>query len=161
RDLGELDAVHDAGPKPPVFDRQQPSISSDQFVLRAWAAGKRSLRNISPGVYEEDSPGRIGMRLAITTEGADQVGDNGTKTRLCLPGQPLFDRLAEEWAKKQSHRVFDLTSSTELEAQKLASSWLEQFNGASFVSAAVRGNKPLISGSVLVLVTAQNGLDQY
>jgi superfamily II DNA or RNA helicase len=160
-DLGQLDAIHSTGPTPPVFERPQPSMPADQFVLRAWAARSRAVREVLPGVYEENGCGRPQSRMALTSEAAEAAEASGLSPILFLPGQPAFERLAEDWAGRQAHRVFDLTPQTAQAAERIAREWLSRYEGATFVSASVRGKKPLVSGSALVLVTASNGVDQY
>lgn len=159
RELGQLDAVHSTGPKPPEFDRPPPSMTAHEFVLRAWAASHRPLREVGSGLYEDAALGRQTVRVALTAEAAEAA--SGMGARLCVPGQPDFERLAGDWAGRPSHRVFDLASLTTTAAERLARVWLRKYEGTTLVAAKVRDRKPLVAGSVLVLVTASNGVDQY
>ena len=79
---------------------------------------------------------------------------------LYVPGQAAFDGLLEHWGKKRFHRVVDLRKATEDSAEDIARAWCENYKGVTFISCQVRSRKSLVSGKVLVLVTAVNGIDQ-
>jgi hypothetical protein len=159
RDLGSLDAIH-TGQPPPRFERPQPSIPADQFALRAWAAVGRPLREVGPGLYVEAGPGQPARRLALDAAAVGQAS-NGPPVQLCVPGQPAFDRLAERWAEQRCHRVLDLRQVTQAGAERLAREWCASYQGVTFVSCRAREPKPLVNGEVLVLATAENGVDQH
>jgi superfamily II DNA or RNA helicase len=151
RDLGALDEIHVANAAQPKFERPQPSIPANQFVLRAYAAEGRPMRQVHPGVYELAAAKRPAPRLVLDPTTAEEV--NGAPVHLYVPGQPAFDRLAERWAEKRSHRVIDLRPITERHAETIARQWCAEFDGVSFLSCQVRVRTPVVRGKVLVLVT--------
>jgi superfamily II DNA or RNA helicase len=132
RDLGALDEIHTTGEQPPVFDRPKPSMAADEFSRRALAAKGRQPKEA-----------------------------NGVPASPCVPGQPEFDRLVEHWAHRRSHRVFDLRPDTERDAEQIAREWCASYEGVSFLSCEVRSRKPLVNGKVLVVLTAENGVDRH
>jgi superfamily II DNA or RNA helicase len=132
RDLGALDAIHSTWQHPPVFERPKPSMPAEQFVIHALAAEGRPLR-----------------------------APNGLAASVCVPGQPVFERLVEHWAQRRSHRVIDLRPDTERAAEQIARDWCATYEGVTLLSCKVRTRRPLVNGKVLVLLTAENGVDRH
>ena len=135
-------------------------MSAGEFVRRALTAEGHAVREIRPGLLEVTRSHSPAERIAITPLAAD-CQDASNNATPCFPGQRAFERLVEQWANRQCHRVLDLRDQTQPNAKRLAQEWCARYSGATLVSSTIRTRKPHISGHVLVRTSAENQLDRH
>jgi superfamily II DNA/RNA helicase len=160
QDLGTLDASAIAVGSPPRFERPPPLMSAEDFARRALSAEGHQLREVRPGLFQDLGVRGSNTFVALSPHAAELPGTNAVVSSY-IPGLPAFERLAERWSSRRSHRVLDLRRETDTAAERVARQWCENYPGVKFLSCLVRLRKSFINGRVLVRTTAENRVDQH
>ncbi len=167
--LGDLDALHTSGVRPPELSVSQPDKPLRDFVLMA-------LRH--EGCIIEDRPD-LGADVARVQNTAEQSITLATFDRkswrdlreeqpsgfrridLYQRGQPAFERLLQRWLTTSQSFVIDAASDDETRVGIAADNWVQRCRGGQVSSVRIIKATTAFAGTVQVSGRAVNGVDRY
>ena len=154
RTLGQLDALHHTGAKPPELHKCEPSIDARTFVMQALAAeGVEPLADGADGLTFLERGARV--RATLARQFPEGV-------RSLAPGCIDFERLVARWCARAGHRVRRGAVPDGAAVQHAVQSWISARGlGAQTVSITEGGSEPSFSGRLQICVRVSNGFDNY
>lgn len=161
--LGSQDSGDEEELVPPSFEPFKPSMSADQFVMKALQAEGCTLRPKADDTIEVYQPGKPVERITFKPEVAEDSESTGVfmgnAPKLYLPGRPPFERLVQRWLQRSGHVVRDLCANTEALALLAIKAWCDSVPDAAFDSFEKKRSTPRKIGGVVCRVKAANGVD--
>jgi superfamily II DNA or RNA helicase/ribosomal protein S27E len=162
--LGVLDSLHESGPRMPKLGRVDPSVSSEEFVLRAKTAGGGQVQRRNDETFEVRVSGLVEEVITFNEDVAASLAGQASfmsNVRLYLPGKPAFERLVQHWVDHSGHFHWDKSALTRTWAETLAGEWCQTIPGGEFKGVDLSARQPKFQGKVRVKVKASNGVDSY
>ncbi len=150
------------GPTPPKFDPVRPSITAEQFVMRALTAEGCTLRPKPDDTIDVIKPGKPVDRITFKPEAVEREASGvfmGNAPKLYLPGRPAFERLVQRWLQRSGHCVRDLSANSEALTLLAVKSWCDGLPDTEYESFATKGSRRRMAGGVVCRVKAANGVD--
>ena len=152
--LGQLDALHRTGAKPPALRRCEPSLDARTFVMDALAA-----EGAQPALEGADTISFLERGARVQASLARQVP---VGVRSLAPGSTDFERLVARWSSRSAHRVRRVAAPDADSIRAAVQSWAgERALGAQVTALAERVREPSFSGRMQVCVRVSNGFDSY
>jgi superfamily II DNA or RNA helicase len=152
--LGQLDALHRTGAKPPELRRCEPSLDARTFVMEALAAeGAQPMDEGNDTISFLERGARVQASLARRTPAGH---------RSLAPGSTDFERLVGRWSSRSAHRVRQGPPPDAQSIRSAVGAWAaERGPGAQITALAERSREPAFAGRMQVCVRVSNGFDSY
>jgi superfamily II DNA or RNA helicase len=152
--LGGMEGTGHVGPRPPHFDRSEPRLDAEQFVLRAFPVLGTAVKQEAPDLY-----------AAIGEEGRElfRFSDLQTDVRPSVryaPGNPPFQRLVDRIATTGVHAIEDADQNPAAEGARIVRHWAAGFGG-TVASLKLAGVERCLQGDATLRVRATVAHDSY
>lgn len=162
--LGQLDALHSAGPKSPKLSKFKPSRPLQEFVLDALKADGYSISPDRNGIFQAVPSSGAKSLFAFDDAALEQAPPGafgGNAPRLYKQGSAAFERLAQSWCEKNSHHIVDLTKPDTSQLRHVAEEWAKGIGSLSVLDAVLESTEPAFQGSVLLRTKSVVSVDSY
>ncbi len=161
--VGALDAMHNAGSKPPDLTQVQRSMPHPVFVEKALRASGANLTPISNG-FAVKHPGYSDERIFFREEDLEQTSPGyfgGPRSYLYAPGEPAFERLVGQWKNSPDAWVCRAINDGDEALDSAVRAWLGKFDGSSLNSWSVTSSREHFGGQLQLQAEAQVSHDRY
>lgn len=164
--VGNLDAMHTSGPKPPDLTRATPRVPVPTFVGSANRAAGAVVQELADGRLQINEPGKAPRVVTFDDQDPELRRApgyfGGKSTVLYEPGEAPFERLVGSWDVLRQHAVERRDTQPEVVAASVAATWPASLGNDVELSAAnVTAKTPLFEGVVQVRVSASVAHDGY
>ena len=119
--LGQLDAMHHAGPRLPEFDPVVPRLSVADFVRRALEADGAHVQDDRTGGLVVALPGAAPWTVVF--DAADPRLAGAAPPVLMAEGRPAFERLVAVWSARRGHALRDARGRAGADPAAVARAW--------------------------------------
>lgn len=154
RTLGQLDALHRTGAKPPELRACEPSMDPRTFVMQALAA-----EGAEPRAEAWDGLSFVESGARVHASFAQQVSPG---VRSFAAGSIEFERLVARWCARSGHRVRRAAAPDAAAVHAAVQSWVSGRGiGAQATSISERSREPSFIGRMQVCVRVSNAFDSY
>ncbi len=154
RTLGQLDAIHRTGAKPPELRACEPSMDARAFVMQALAA-----EGAEPRAESGDGLSFVESGARVQASFARQVPPG---VRSLAAGSIDFERLVARWCARSGHRVRRAAVPDGAAVQAAVQSWVScRGIAAQATSIVERSREPAFAGRMQVCVRVSNAFDSY
>ncbi|BAM05294.1 DEAD/DEAH box helicase [Phycisphaera mikurensis] len=151
--------LEDDQPRPPKFEKVEPTMDSEELVLAAYRAfGHEVDFDPRARLYRTVGPSGRGTHL--------HFGDRGSRTLIGeqdhRPGRPGFVRTMERLIVEGGHLTADALRTPEAAVRAAVDAWLvaECGDGYAVEAVEVLDRRPQVHGRVTMRVEAFNGVDR-
>ena len=152
--LGDSDSSGYVGPQPPKFDKTEPRLHAEQFVLRAYPMLGTAVAQEGPDLYRASS--------AHSSE-YFRFGEEPSAERRSVryaPNTPSFQRLVDRVVASGQHAMEDADENTGQRAARIVKDWLTTFGGKA-ISMKVASIKKCAEGDATLRVRATVAHDAF
>ena len=157
------DTVIDSTPMPRL-ESKPPSLTLDQFVIKALESDGGRVERLEDGLYVVKSERYGEERFTFdetVLERATQSGVFlGRSPVLYQQGKPAFERLIQRWLDRSS-AIFEDQGSDDQQLRRILEQWCSQFNGVKIESLHTEERKGILQGTVLCRTRVENAIDSY
>jgi superfamily II DNA or RNA helicase len=161
--VGALDAMHNAGSRPPELTPVQRSMHHPEFVEKALRAGGAKLTPI-PNGFVVKHPGSSDERIYFREEDQEPTTSGyfgAPRSNVYTPGEPHFERLVGQWKNGPDTWVCRAVNDGDEALDAAVRAWLAQFEGSSLDSWAITNTKDHFGGRLELQAEAQVAHDRY
>jgi superfamily II DNA or RNA helicase len=161
--VGALDAMHKAGSHPPRLSEVRRSMTYTQFTEHALRNSGCTLTPITNGFLVQQ-PGSSDSRIYFHESDMEPSSPGyfgAPNSRLCIPGEPYFERLVGEWTKRSDTWICRAKNDSDQRVDETVLEWLGQFEGCTLETWSITSTKEHSGGTLHLKAEAMVAHDRY